>query len=266
MKKGNAIKHIAAEDKSADFAAATNVRLRDFPIARFNPIEFMAALLKWISRLDARHRVVIAMISAAVVWSGFHGHVRAMTATIASWDTFAVCVLLFAWLTIITTPLAKLRYRAQMQDLSRTIIFVFVVFAACAGLFAVGFLFYTNKNTSDHPHFTIHLLLSLLAVVSSWMLVHTVFGLRYAHTYYGDTDDDPDTMEHAGGLRFPGDRMPDYLDFAYFSFVIGMTFQVSDVSITSRDFRHLVLLHGMLSFAFNTVILALMINTVSAFL
>ena len=225
----------------------------------------MTRSLKWISRLDARHRLVIALISALTTWIALRGHARLLTASIATWDTFASCILAFAWLTIITTPPAKLRSRAQMQDLSRTVIFVFCIVAACAGLFAVGFLFYANKN-AHQSHFTAHLGLSLLAVVSSWLLVHTVFGLRYAHTFYGDADGDPDTPEHAGGLRFPGDRAPDYLEFAYFSFVIGMTFQVSDVQITSRDFRHIVLLHGMLSFAFNTVILALMINTVSALL
>ncbi len=224
----------------------------------------MTRPLKWISRQDARHRLVIALIGSAAVWIALHRHVRFLTASIATWDTFASCILAFAWLTIITTPPAKLRLRAQMQDVSRTVIFVFCIFAACAGLFGVGFLFYANKAVQQ-SHFTAHLGLSLLAVVSSWLLVHTVFGLRYAHTFYGDSDD-PEAKEHAGGLRFPGDRMPDYLDFAYFSFVIGMTFQVSDVQITSRDFRHLVLLHGMLSFAFNTVILALMINTVSALL
>ena len=89
------------------------------------------------------------------------------------------------------------------------------------------------------------------------------FGLRYAHTFYGDPDGPAGPQQHAGGLDFPGGRLPDYMDFAYFSFVIGMTFQVSDVQITSREFRKLVLLHGMLSFGFNTVILALTINTVS---
>ncbi len=151
-----------------------------------------------------------------------------------------------------------------MQDVSRTVIFIFVLVAACAGLFAVGFLFFTNKGT-QRPHFTLHLLITLLAVVSSWSLVHTVFGLRYAHTFYGDADDSVQ-KERAGGLLFPGDRLPDYMDFAYFSFVIGMTFQVSDVQITTREFRQLVLLHGILSFAFNTVILALTINTVSSML
>jgi uncharacterized membrane protein len=90
--------------------------------------------------------------------------------------------------------------------------------------------------------------------------------LRYAHTYYGDPDGPAGPMSHAAGLEFPGDREPDYMDFAYFSFVIGMTFQVSDVVITSRDFRKLVLIHAMLSFGFNTVILALALNTVSSVL
>jgi uncharacterized membrane protein len=153
-----------------------------------------------------------------------------------------------------------------MQDVSRTLIFIFVVVAACAGLFAVGFLFFANKGVTQRPHFFLHLLMSLVAVISSWMLVHTVFGLRYAHTYYGDPDGPAGPQQHAGGLEFPGGREPDYMDFAYFSFVIGMTFQVSDVQITSREFRKLVLLHGMLSFGFNTVILALTINTVSSLL
>jgi uncharacterized membrane protein len=91
--------------------------------------------------------------------------------------------------------------------------------------------------------------------------VHRVFSLRYAHTFYGDNDD-PRTEEHAGGLIFPGHRAPDYMDFAYFSFVIGMTFQVSDVVIVSCKFRQLVLLHSALAFGFNTIILALAINTV----
>ena len=223
----------------------------------------MTKAAKWIARQDARHRIVASLVAAGAAWYGLKGHVQPSTQSIATWDVFALCVLGLAWLTIITTPAAKLRTRAQMQDLSRTVIFIFVVLAACAGLFAVGFLFLGNKNT-QHSHFTLHLLMSLLAVVSSWMLVHTVFGLRYAHTFYGDPDGPEGGLPHAGGLTFPGARLPDYMDFAYFSFVIGMTFQVSDVQITSREFRQIVLLHSMLSFAFNTVILALMINTIAS--
>jgi len=221
--------------------------------------------MNWIAKLDARHRLVVSLMMAAAVWLGLRGRVQPSTQSIATWDVFALCVLVLAWLTITTTPPHKLRARAQEQDVSRTVIFVFVVLAACAGLFAVGFLFFANKNV-QRPHFVLHLLMSLVAVVSAWLLVHTVFGLRYAHTFYGDPDGPTGPQDHAGGLQFPGGHAPDYMDFAYFSFVIGMTFQVSDVQITSREFRQLALLHGMLSFGFNTVILALTINTVSTLL
>jgi uncharacterized membrane protein len=89
--------------------------------------------------------------------------------------------------------------------------------------------------------------------------VHTVFALRYAHIYY-------DCDEHgkaAGGLNFPDEDSPDYLDFAYFSFVIGMTSQVSDVNISGRSMRRLALLHGLISFGFNLSILGLCINMIS---
>ncbi len=98
-----------------------------------------------------------------------------------------------------------------------------------------------------------------MTVIFSWALVHTVYGLRYAHAFYGDSDE-PGVNRHAGGLIFPGDRPPDYFDFAYFSFVVGMTCQVSDVQITSRRMRRITLFHSVLSFGFNTIILALLIN------
>ncbi|HSP46327.1 MAG TPA: DUF1345 domain-containing protein [Chthoniobacterales bacterium] len=220
--------------------------------------------MNWIAKQDARHRIVISLAVSAAVWFGLRGRVQTSTQCIMTWDVFGLCVLVLAWLTILTTPPEKLRTRAQMQDSSHIAIFVFVLVAACAGLFAVGFLFFNKTVVVQRSHFFIHLMMVLVAVICSWMLVHTVFGLRYAHTYYGDPDGPAGPKNHAGGLDFPGDREPDYMDFAYFSFVIGMTFQVSDVVITSRDLRKLVLVHAMLSFGFNTVILALTINTVSA--
>jgi uncharacterized membrane protein len=219
--------------------------------------------MNWIAKQDARHRIVIAVVLAIGVWFALSRNLQSSTRWIITWDSFALATLVLAWLTILTTPPDKLRARAQQQDLSHILIFVFVLVTACAGLFAVGFLFFSKQAFQEPSHFWIHLLASLVAVVCSWMLVHTVFGLRYAHTYYGDPDGPTGPKSHAGGLEFPGDREPDYMDFAYFSFVIGMTFQVSDVVITSRDFRKLVLVHAMLSFGFNTIILALALNTVS---
>ena len=111
---------------------------------------------------------------------------RSSTEVIATWDAFAFSVLFLAWLTILTTPVHKLRSRAKEQDVSRVVIFVFVVVAACAALFAVGFLISVNKAVL-RGHFTVHLLLALGTVIFSWSVVHTAFGLRYAHVFYGDS-------------------------------------------------------------------------------
>lgn len=225
----------------------------------------MVRILDLICRQDARHRLVIALVAATAVSLSLRGHARPSTEVIAAWDTFVFCVLFLAWLTILTTPVHKLRSRAKEQDVSRLVIFVFVVVAACAALFAVGFLISVNK-AEPRGHLTAHLILALGTVIFSWSVVHTAFGLRYAHAFYGDSDD-PGADKRAGGLLFPGsEQMPDYFDFAYFSFVVGMTCQVSDVQITSRGMRRLTLVHSVLSFGFNTVILALLINTVSGLL
>ena len=220
----------------------------------------MARVLSWISRLDARHRTVIALAAAVVVFFSLRGYLRDSTDAIASWDTFAFSILVLTWLMILRTPQTNLRARAQAQDVSHLVIFIFVVIAASVALFAVGFLLGASKSA---PHLAVHLVLTLGTVIFSWALVHTVFGLRYAHSFYGDSDD-PKRDRHAGGLIFPGERPPDYFDFAYYAFVVGMTCQVSDVQITSRELRRLTLLHSVLAFGFNTIILALLINTVSS--
>jgi uncharacterized membrane protein len=221
----------------------------------------MKQLLHWIPHEDARHRFAISLVVAGVTFFVLRGYVSFLTELIATWDAFGASALALAWTTILTTPLDDLRRHAKAQDVSRFAIFVFVITAACAALFAVVFLVRAHR-IEMHGHLTSHLLLALGTVSASWALVHTVFSLRYAHIFYGDSDD-RNVSQKAGGLAFPGEENPDYSDFAYFSFVIGMTCQVSDVQVTSGRLRRLTLLHGMLSFAFNTVILALLINTVS---
>ena len=99
----------------------------------------------------------------------------------------------------------------------------------------------------------IYVALAIGTVVLSWTFIHTIFALHYAHEFYG-------AGEHKNGLRFPGDGQPDYWDFIYFSFVIGMTFQVSDVAVTHKLVRRTVVAHGALSFFFTTAVVAMAVN------
>jgi uncharacterized membrane protein len=222
------------------------------------------SIVDLVCRPDARQRLVLGLAAGMVTFVVLRGQLRLASAAIAGWNVAAVVILALDWMTIWTTPQRKIRQLAQQQDLSRFLVFLFVVVTSSAALLAVGFLLSVKRSQSG-GHFIVHLLLTLLTVIFSWMLVHTVYGLRYAHAFYGDSDE-PGVNRHAGGLIFPGDRLPDYFDFAYFSFVIGMTCQVSDVQITSRRMRRIALFHGVLSFGFNTMILALLINTVSGLL
>jgi uncharacterized membrane protein len=223
----------------------------------------MASLVDLIAGHSARHRLAVGLVSGSAVGVAVFfasSEVRFPTAAIAGWNVFAGVILALDWLTILITPQQTLRARAQEEDFGRSVIFVFVVVAACASLFAVAVLI---KEGSPR-----YLTLGLATVVLSWSLIHTVFAVRYAHAFYGDTNQ-PGESGHARGLLFPVDGReeytPDYFDFAYFSFVIGMTCQVSDVQITSARMRRLAFVQSVLAFGFNTIILALLIGTVVDF-
>lgn len=213
-----------------------------------------------IFHLEARMRSVVAALIGVASYFVLHRFASTPTCVIAAWDSFALALLALIWIAILSSGIDHIRYRARTQDLSRLLIFVFTVGAACSSIFAVVFLLSAVKKTG---HLGLHATLSVVAILASWTLVHTMFAMRYAHSYYGEGDS---SDEPVGGLEFPSDDSPDYLDFAYFSFVIGMTCQVSDVQITSKRLRTLGLIHGILSFCFNTVILALTINTISGLL
>jgi len=100
-----------------------------------------------------------------------------------------------------------------------------------------------------------------MGMLFSWLMVHSVYAFHYAHMYYDNDENDP--VKDAYGLEFPRDTKPNYIDFAYFSFVIGCTFQVSDVEISSPRIRRVVLFHGLLSFGLNTFVVALTINLIA---
>src|SRR6059058_24745 len=136
----------------------------------------------FIWRQDARRRVIVGLFAAVIVFVALRGYLGLWSAAIAGWNAFAGVILVLDWVTILTMPQRKIRERAQQKDLARFLIFLFVVVAANAALFAVGFLIRAHKDRTG-GHFAVHLLLTLSAVISSWALLHTVYSLRYGHGY-----------------------------------------------------------------------------------
>lgn len=199
---------------------------------------------------------------AVGAWALAPPHYALLIRLIIGWDAFGITTLSLIWISIYTADADRIRAVAASEDLSRLLSFLFVLVAAAASLLAVVLLLGTSHGL---PPATMarHIALSAVAVAVSWLLVHTVFTLRYAHTYYDARPDGSDV----GGLDFPGgDKEPDYLDIAYFAFVVGMTAQTADVSISGRPQRRLALLHGLISFVFNTALVALVINGVAGML
>ena len=154
----------------------------------------------------------------------------------------------------------RLRERARVQDTGRWAILGIVVAAALASLVAAALLLQKQAGETSGA-IALRIVFAGAVVLASWMLTHGVFALHYAHAFYGDRPSRR-AQDAGGGLQFPGDQPPDFWDFLYFSLVVGMTCQVSDVQITAKRLRRLATLHGVLSFFFNTVILALTINLI----
>jgi uncharacterized membrane protein len=211
-------------------------------------------------KIDAQHRLIIGLAVSGIILFFVYNSYTAPVVVLLTWMSFALSVIIMNWVTISSAHPREVRKIAKLQDSSRTMIFAFVIVASFISLLAIYFILKSAK--SHGANVTSHILLAMTAVIISWLHVHTVFTMRYAHMYY-DTDKDDGTPRKGGGLRFPEETEPDYLDFVYFSFVIGMTFQVSDIEITSREIRRLALLHALITFAFNTAIVALSINIIS---
>ncbi len=221
-----------------------------------------AASLPAFEKINSFHKLLICMaIAVAAYLIVDFKNMDMLTHVMIGWDTFSVCMIVMSWVTFFITNSKQIREQSRVQDWSRSVIFIIILISAFASYLAVLLLIVTKKNGNEQASW--HLPIAVAGMVFSWILIHTIFTIRYAHIYYGDHETTPDT--HAGGLEFPGDALPEYLDFAYFSFVLGMTFQVSDVQVTSKRFRKFALLHGLLSFGFNTIMIALTINLIASF-
>lgn len=214
----------------------------------------------WIDRLGAKERLAAALALAIAAYIAQPDAVSWHTRLVASWDVGTLVYLGLAWMIIRRADAQSTRAHALAQDTSGYIIFLFVLGAACASVVAIGFVVATIRELPFWSK-TWHLVLTVAALISSWLVIQTVFAFHYARRYYRDEQQQP---RKQGGLAFPGDADPDYMDFAYYSFVIGMTSQVSDVQATSPIMRRMTLVHSVLAFIFNIAVLALSINTIAS--
>jgi uncharacterized membrane protein len=190
---------------------------------------------------------VVAGVAVAAIGSPRFG-------ALVGWDVAALVYLAWVWVKIAPLGQRETARLAEREDPTRATADVLVLSAATASLVAVAAIL-ARVGALDTTAQLAHFMLGLGSVVLSWGVVHTIFTLRYARMYYEDDD---------GGVDFNEREPPRYTDFAYLSFTIGMTFQVSDTDLQTKQFRRVALRHALLSFVFGTGIFATTINLVAS--
>ncbi|MEC4881149.1 MAG: DUF1345 domain-containing protein [Scytonema sp. PMC 1070.18] len=216
--------------------------------------------------MNTRLRLLISItISGLVYILLWRSVLRPATSILIAWNCGTICFLGLIWLMMLRATPEKTRFLARVRVSGRWGILTLVVSAACSSLLAIVYILADTKGLSELFKF-LHIILAGFTLISSWALIHTMFALQYGRMYYSYEQRNNGNLNNLGakGLDFPGDNPPDYWDFLYFSFVIGMTSQVSDVPVRSHNIRRLTLIHSVLTFFFNTMILALSINIIAS--
>jgi uncharacterized membrane protein len=210
-----------------------------------------------------RPRITSSILLGAVVAAALHfvpSDLRWSTRTILSWDSAALSFIVLTTLMMCDCGIDRIQARAAAQDEGQGLTLFLAVLAATASVLAIAVELSLAKN--DHGFIKpVRVGLAFATIALSWFFVHLIFALHYAHEYYSpETCPDQDGHAERGGLGFPGNEPPDYWDFVHFSVVIGVACQTADISFTSKPLRRIGTIHGVLSFVFNTVVLALTIN------
>ncbi len=191
---------------------------------------------------------------ALLPWS-FDGLARGLV----GWCGGVAVYLLLAWWLAHSFDAERTRTRARSLDQPDLLILVSMLVVVGVSVVVIAMLLQQVKQM-DGPDRTAHIALGLVALAGSWLMIHTIYAFHYAHRYYQNEKSPGDDED---SLDFPGREDPDYADFLYYAFVVGMTAQVSDVQVMTREMRRITLVHSVLSFAFNMLVLALSINVVA---
>lgn len=199
-----------------------------------------------------RKRLLASTLAGLILMAVLPSDFRWSTRFILAWDLTALLYITMIMWMIRCSTVEDCHDHAALNDEGDWVILLLVVGAVAASFICIAVELPVLQSPGHSV--TLGVFITGLTVALSWTFTHTVFTLHYANIYYRPDEDGP------GGLLFPGHRAPDYRDFLYYSFVIGCASQTADVSTVSRAMRHLTMVHGIVSFAFNTAILALTIN------
>jgi uncharacterized membrane protein len=208
--------------------------------------------------LNPRHaltRVAVSLAAGAASYAVAARFLPSPAAPLLGWDAAGLVLLGMSWALFATADADLTRTRAADEDPGRRLVYFIVIFTSVVSILAATAMVATIHDLEPGSK---HLMaaLCLVAVVDAWALTHTAFTFRYAHLYYRED------AEGIGGVDFPGGHPPAYFDFAYFAFTVGMCFQVSDACVSSPQIRRSVLLHAVISFAYNSILLAFVLNLV----
>lgn len=217
----------------------------------------MAAMFQHLSQTTGLQRLFYGLLAGLattalplpLVWQ-FRG--------LLGWSVGVAVYLALAWWLCERFDARQTRERAQAQDEPSVVLFFLMLLATMACVAAIVVMMQQGKDYSGAER-SLHIALSVVALIASWLFIQTIFAFRYAHRYYQEARH---SKPGGPGLKFPGGLDPDYFDFLYYAYGVGMTSQVSDVQATSREMRRLTLVHSVLSFGFNMLVLALSINVV----
>jgi uncharacterized membrane protein len=212
----------------------------------------------WPLRVIAGHpRVATGLATALLAYPLLPHALGPATRAVLAWDLGSIVLLLLAVILFANEGTdADMAQHARRQEEGEWTAFWVVLAGVLFSFVALTQELGNVKDLSPTVR-SLHVALVAATLLLSWLVTHVVFALRYAHEFYTTTGT---RSKVDGGLEFPGEDAPDYWDFVYFSLVLGMTFQVSDVQITSRKLRRLATVHGLIGFLFNTVIVALTVN------
>ncbi len=215
--------------------------------------------MRFVNNMRPWHRIVLSGIMALITVLILLHRIELLWIIISAWIVFSIAYLIISWLIFFYRSVDEIRKLATADDGGKVFVFIMIILSSFIGMVMVLLLIISPPEESGNQF--LFLVLSISGMLLSWIMVHTIFTFHYAHMYYDNAIDN--SKKAAEGLQFPDEKKPDYVDFAYFSFVIGCTFQVSDVTINSRKMRRLVLAHGLLAFLLNTFVIALTINLVA---